>query len=474
MFVLGCDVSRGYVDITVVNERGELALPPFQADASAQGESRIFRQISALRKNYPQETVIAVMENTGGYEANIAQCFRQHGVPVSVLNPKNIHSFRQLELHHAITDPSSARDIALFALQHLDAIKTEVEGTSERALKRLAHILDALSRDMTRLKNRLDNLLFTVRPELLSLTRGDKPRWLLQLLLQYPIPQKLARGRMSRVTRIPSITPDKARNLISLAKSSRGADNHPDFAPLIVYLATRLLQAMDQEKTLRKELEQRFNRIHPSCPLPTIKGVSSYGAAIILAHIGNVHRFHSAKALVAFFGLDPLVRESGDLQHRRHISKRGPGMVRRVLYMQCLSMCSDPDHPIGRFYARLTKQGKPHYYAITACMRKLTVILYAMLRSGNAFDPNYEDSSKALKQSERDRGRKKLRVAKHARTSLALDVPISTREAKRRKRIIALQNKKREGPHVSCDTSAGSCPKNLNEVTFPWYNVALS
>ena len=194
----------------------------------------------------------------------------------------------------------------------------------------------------------------------------------------------------------------------------------------------------------------------------------------LLAHIGNVHRFHSAKALVAFFGLDPLVRESGDLQHRRHISKRGPGMVRRVLYMQCLSMCSDPDHSIGRFYARLTKQGKPHYYAITACMRKLTVILYAMLRSGNAFDPNYEDSSKALKQSERDRGRKKLRVAKHARTSLALDVPISTREAKRRKRIIALQNKKREGPHVSCDTSAGSCPKNLNEVTFPWYNVALS
>jgi len=51
MFVLGCDVSRGYVDITVVNERGELALPPSQADASAQGESRIFRQISALRKN---------------------------------------------------------------------------------------------------------------------------------------------------------------------------------------------------------------------------------------------------------------------------------------------------------------------------------------------------------------------------------------------------------------------------------------
>lgn len=49
-----------------------------------------------------------------------------------------------------------------------------------------------------------------------------------------------------------------------------------------------------------------------NCYLHTIPGVGVVGAATILAEIGDINRFQNASALVAFAGIDPTVKQSGE------------------------------------------------------------------------------------------------------------------------------------------------------------------
>ena len=62
--------------------------------------------------------------------------------------------------------------------------------------------------------------------------------------------------------------------------------------------------------------------------------------------------------------------------------------MRAALYMPALSAITH--NPVIRaLYQRLVQAGKHHYVAITACMRKMLVILNAMLRSGKPWKASH-------------------------------------------------------------------------------------
>jgi transposase len=87
----------------------------------------------------------------------------------------------------------------------------------------------------------------------------------------------------------------------------------------------------------------------------------------------------SSKQIGALAGLAPFARDSGNKRGQRHIAG-GRSIVRAALYMPALTAITH--NPVIRaLYQRLVQAGKHHYVAITACMRKMLVILNAMLRS---------------------------------------------------------------------------------------------
>ena len=66
----------------------------------------------------------------------------------------------------------------------------------------------------------------------------------------------------------------------------------------------------------------------------SIPGIAAYSASVIFAEIGDFMKFPKAKKLVAFFGLDPSVRQSGKFSGtENHISKRGSKYLRATLSM---------------------------------------------------------------------------------------------------------------------------------------------
>jgi transposase len=103
-----------------------------------------------------------------------------------------------------------------------------------------------------------------------------------------------------------------------------------------------------------------------------------------MAAVGDPRRFFSSRKLVAYLGLDPKVRQSGEAPARSgRISKRGSATARWALVEAAWSVVGQPG-PLHAFYDR-TRARRGHGKAIVATARKLTVLFWCMLTRGEDY-----------------------------------------------------------------------------------------
>jgi transposase len=112
--------------------------------------------------------------------------------------------------------------------------------------------------------------------------------------------------------------------------------------------------------------------------LLTLPGVNFVTACALLAAIGDVRRFPTARHLVSYLGLDPRVRQSGS-EPARHgrISKQGPGETRHVL-VEAAWHAARTSGPLRAFHERVAAR-RGRNIATVAVARKLAVIAWHML-----------------------------------------------------------------------------------------------
>ena len=161
-----------------------------------------------------------------------------------------------------------------------------------------------------------------------------------------------------------------------------------------VQTLVRQIQNHNQEiNTLNNQLLEQFSHIQDEDSILTsLDHVIQKTAVILESYFGDVNRFYSDKAFVAYFGMNPIISESGNSKKRKsRLEKKGSGLVRQKLYMIVLSIIRQKKEPIYSYYIRLIESGKPKMVAIGAAMRKLLVIMYYMLKNKTPFDPNYEN-----------------------------------------------------------------------------------
>ena len=112
--------------------------------------------------------------------------------------------------------------------------------------------------------------------------------------------------------------------------------------------------------------------------LMTVPGVNLICAASFIAAVGDPSRFLTSRKLVAYLGLDPKVKQSGEAPARSgRISKRGSPSARWALVEAAWSAVLQPG-PLHGFYER-TKARRGHGKAIVATARKLAVLFWCML-----------------------------------------------------------------------------------------------
>ncbi len=121
--------------------------------------------------------------------------------------------------------------------------------------------------------------------------------------------------------------------------------------------------------------------------LASIPGLGQVTTPKVLAFLGDVRRFKDAKALSAFIGVTPRLKESGSsVRGRSMLSRAGHADMRRALYMPAL-VASRHNPAVKAFGDRLRNAGMAPKAVIGACMHKLAMLIYGVLRSGVPFDP---------------------------------------------------------------------------------------
>ena len=120
--------------------------------------------------------------------------------------------------------------------------------------------------------------------------------------------------------------------------------------------------------------------------LRSIPGVGSLTMATLVSEIGDVGRFRSADALVAYAGLDPKVSQSGvSLNRNSRLTKRGSPYLRRALFLAAgVARRFDPE--LRAIYERKRAAGKRHAGATIAVAQRLANRIYAVWMRGSAYE----------------------------------------------------------------------------------------
>lgn len=322
MRFIGMDVHREWCEVAIA-EAGQVRLG---GRVKAEPEAlELFAQSLA-----PDDQV--VLEATFG-AARIAEIIEPHVARVVVADPR-----RLAKADSRKTDRRDARKLAqLLASGFLDEVWTPDEAT--RSLRRLVARRASIVRARTRAKNEVHAALgrnLCPRPPMKDLFGKAGRRWLAEVEL----PEE------------EQITVDGCVRQIDFSGE--------ELEEIDRILAKRALASPEARR------------------LMTVPGVNVQTAVGFLASVGEVRRFPSPKKLVAYLGLDPRVRQSGESAARHgRISKAGRASARHVLSESAWSVAMTPG-PMKAFFERLRARRGAQVAAV-ATARKLAVLFWHLL-----------------------------------------------------------------------------------------------
>lgn len=302
---IGIDVSQNQLDVHVLPKAVHFTCP-----YDANGVASL---VSRLQEEHP--TVI-IMEATGGYEITLAAELGAAGLPVAIVNPRQVRDFARGIGKLAKTDKIDAFVLARFG----ETNRPEPQAMPTDEQKQIKELV-------------------TRRRQLVGLRASEKNR---------RHSARTMRVRQSIDTII--ITLDR-----ELAEIDRDIDGLIRNSPLW----------REEEKLLK-----------------TFKGVGPVVSRVVLAKLPELGKLNRQE-IACLVGLAPLNRDSGKMRGKRMISG-GRKDVRDALYMAAVSAIQH-NNVIKPFYERLTKAGKLYKVAMTACMRKILLILNAMVREKKPF-----------------------------------------------------------------------------------------
>ena len=167
-------------------------------------------------------------------------------------------------------------------------------------------------------------------------------------------------------------------------------------SPSVLAQLTAHLAFLDSQITvLKQQINDHFDQ-HPDLKhqrdlLTSIPGIGDLTAGKLLAEIGDIRAFGSARQLAAFVGVTPRQHQSGtSIRRPSRISKQGSAALRAALYMP--AVVAKRHNPLVRALAeRLQARGHSSMSIIVAAMRKLLHLAFGVLKSGQPFDPHYLD-----------------------------------------------------------------------------------
>jgi transposase len=299
---VGVDVAKERLDVHVRPEGERFTVP-----ADEGGLQELVRQLQRVGPG------VVVLEATGGYEVPVAAALAAAGVPVAIVNPRQVRDFARATGRLAKTDALDAETLARFG----EAVRPAVRPLPDAQTQVLGELV-------------------------------VRRRQLVEMLA--------AESNRHRQARAPQVRQRIGSHLEWLRAALRDLE--------------RELRAAVRGTPIWRAREELLRSV------PGIGDVTAQTLMAELPELGQLDR----RQIAALVGVAPLNRDRGSLRGRRMIGG-GRATVRAVLYMAALTAIR-LNPVIAAQYRRLVAAGRPAQVALVAAMRKLLVVVNAMVRDG--------------------------------------------------------------------------------------------
>ena len=391
---VGIDVSKGRSTVAAMRPFREVIISPFEVCHTDSELSELARRLKSL----DGETRV-VMEATGNYHAPVAWLLHDAGLYVSVVNAKLVHGYGNNDLRHVKTDRKDAVKLANYGLDRWLTLPRYVpEEDTRLLLKSCYRQYRQYSKVQTVLKNNLISLLDTTFPNANRLfnspVRADGSEKWVDFVAEFwhcgcvcERSEKAFLNKYQRWCRKNgyNFSEEKALYIYSEAGGHIGVMPKSETTKLLVEQAVSQLRATSAAlATLRQEMQSLASQLPEYPVVMEMFGVGPALGPQLMAEIGDVRRFYSKKALVAYAGIDAPPNDSGDVTGRhKNMSKVGASSLRRTLFlvMSVYLQTAPLDEPVYQFMDRKRAEGKPYRVYMMASANKFLRIYYATVKT---------------------------------------------------------------------------------------------
>lgn len=399
-FVNGKTMIVG-VDIGKVSNQGYGRCPngeevkPFEFLNNGEGFERFWERIWQAKEGHHLEAVVVGFESTGSYGEPLVQFLSKRPVRLVQVNPMHTKRLKELEGNSPEkTDRKDPKVIAdIIGLGH--ALTVIVPEGAAAELRRLTQARERAVQRKTALWNQLQSLLVLVFPEFLQVMKDIKTHSARYLLEHYPTPPEVCHlgleelaALLKRVSR-GKLKLERARAVYEAARGSVGIREGERAICLEI---RELLGAITATEGFIVAVEEEMGRALEQIPyspfLLSVRGVGRVTVAGLIGEVGDFRKFHTLSEIMKLAGLNLFEISSGQHKGRRHISKRGRPLLRKLLFFAAINMVRQKGL-LRPFYQRLVGRGMQRIKALVAVARKLLGILFALVRDQRFYIPGY-------------------------------------------------------------------------------------
>ena len=390
MFYIGIDIAKKNHEASIIDSSGKSLSKSISFPNSTKGIEKFNNFIAEF--GVTTNNCIIGMEATGHYWISLFSYIVDLGFTCYVINPIQSDAFRKMYVRQTKNDSVDSFIIAqIMRFGEFSISNFSDENTF--ALRNLTRYRFALVDECSDWKRKLVAILDQVFPEYSSLFSNIYGVASKELLSKYPLPEDMLSipaeklGNLLYECSKGRLGINKAEEIQSRARESFGIKfAKRSFSFQIKQIISQISFLEEQLKEIEIEISYLLEDI---CPIiTTITGIGSVLGASIVSEIGNITRFERANQLVAYAGLDTRIKQSGDFSATNtKLSKRGSPYLRRSIWLAA-TVAAFNDPALSIYYQGLRARGKAHGTAIGAVARKLTNIIFAVLRDQKPYTPN--------------------------------------------------------------------------------------
>lgn len=394
MNAIGIDVSKGKSTIAIMKPFGEVVIPIFEINHSQTDLKKLVEIISSLNGESR-----VVMEATGNYHFPIANYLCEKGVFVSVVNAMLVYGYSNNSLRKAKTDKKDAVKLANYAIDRWNTLTIYSPSDDLRNSLKICYRQYQQYVHLNRVeKNNLISLLEQCFPNANQFFKGNpkidgSEKWI-DFLHSFWHRECVCRSSLNAFSNRYlkwckkngyKYSFEKAEYIYLAAKESVTIMPKNDTTKFIVLESINQIRATNSTVfQLKNKMQYIASKLPEYDVVMQMYGVGPCLGPQLMAEIGDVRRFYSKKALIAYAGIDAPPYQSGSINIKsRSISKRGSSALRRTLFlvMSTILQNSPPNEPVYQYLDKKRAEGKPYRVYMMASANKFLRIYYARVKA---------------------------------------------------------------------------------------------